>query len=206
MFKPRLKVLGLLAVSLFLTACVGETWQTSYKDVIDPKVARGWHVVAVDVTVPHTLTVSEANTFAPNADIVWRGDPPGDRYQQVDKILTDAIKRGASALKWRRSVKLLITAMQFHALTEKIRAVLSNAGVHNIIFSAQVVDARSGKPLSPVDVIQADLVAYSGEQALEAERQGLTQKVRIEKHVADVIAGWLGIGPDVRGSFSRTGR
>jgi len=206
MIVSRLRFLPLFALTMFLASCAGGSWETSYHDVIDPKVARGWRVVDVDVTVPRSLTVSEANSFAPNADIVWRGDPPGDRYEQIDKILTNALKKGVSGLKGPRPVRLLVTVQQFHAVTEKTRRVLSNAGVHNIIFTAQIVDAKTGAPLSPVDTIKADLVAFSGEQALAAEREGQTQKVRITNHVARVIAGWLGTGPDIRGTFTRSGR
>ncbi len=202
----RRRLIVLLAAPLLLAACAGGKWETNYGDVVDPKAARGWRVVDVDVRVPRSLTVSEANTYAPDADIVWRGDPPGDRYKQVDAIITEAIRRGSAGLKGKRPVRIVATVRQFHALTEKARYGLNNAGVHNIIFTAQVVDARTGKPLTPVDTIKADLVAYSGDQALEAERKGLTQKVRITDHVARVIAGWLGIGPDVRGTFRRTGK
>ena len=67
-------------------------------------------------------------------------------------------------------------------------------------------DARSGAPLSQPDLIKADLVAYVGKEAIEAERKGITQKARIIDHVSKVIAGWLSHTVDVRGTFSRTGR
>ncbi|WP_456390520.1 DUF6778 family protein [Profundibacter sp.] len=195
-----------LAGALGLAGCSGSKWQTNYADVIDPAVAKGWRVVAVDVTVPRSLTVSEANSFAPNADIVWREYPYTDRYEQVDAIITAAAKRGAADLQGKRKVKLLITVQQFHALSEKARAVLQNSGVHDITFTAQVVDAATNTPVSPPDLIKADLVAFVGDQAVAAEKQGLTQKVRITDHVAAVIAGWLGTGDDMRGSFNRNGR
>jgi len=195
-----------LAGALTLTGCGGSKWQTNYADVIDPAVAKGWRVVAVDVTVPRSLTVSEANSFAPDADIVWREVPYGDRYEQVDALITAAATRGAADLQGEREVKLLITMLQFHALSEKARAVLQNSGVHDITFTAQVVDAKTDMPISPPDLIKADLVAFVGDQAVAAEKQGLSQKVRISSHVAAVIAGWLGTGEDVRGSFKRNGR
>lgn len=196
----------MLAATLGLAACSGSKWQTNYADVIDPAVAKGWRVVAVDVTVPRTLTVSEANSFAPNADIVWREYPYADRYEQVDAIITTAATRGVADLQGKREVKLLITVQQFHALSEKARAVLQNSGVHDISFTAQVVDAQTNTPLLEPDLIKADLVAFVGDQAVAAEKQGLSQKVRITSHVATVIAGWLGTGEDVRGSFKRNGR
>lgn len=207
MFYSKLLTPILLAGALLLSAC-GAKWETTYPDDINPAVSKGWRVVAVDVRVPTSLSVSEANTYAPDADIVWREDPygKGSRYQQVDAIITEAAKRGAKVLRGSKPVKLVIVMQQFHALSEKARYGLNNAGVHNIIFTAQVFDARTGKPLTNPDLIKADLVAYVGEQAIEAERKGLTQKVRIIDHVSKVIKGWLSHTVDVRGKFSRSGR
>jgi len=117
----RRRLIVLLAAPLLLAACAGGKWETDYGDVIDPKAARSWRVVDVDVRVPRSLTVSEANTYAPDADIVWRGDPPGDRYKQVDAILTEAIRRGSAGLRGKRPVRIVATVKQFHALTEKAR-------------------------------------------------------------------------------------
>jgi hypothetical protein len=196
-----------LAVTLVLGACTSSgQWQTSYNDVINPAVSKNWRVVKVDVRVPETLSVSEKNSYAPNADIVWREDMFGNRHDQVDAIITNAARRGAKTLRGKRKVKLLITMIRFHALSEKARALLSNSGVHDIAFTAQVVDAKTGKALSPVDTIRADLAAFTGVEADVAEKHGQTQKLRITNHVKNVIAGWLGHGKDVRGTFKRIGR
>jgi len=198
----------LIAAAAVALASCGQSWKTDYSDVIDPAVSRGWRVTAVNVTVPRTLTVSERETYAPDADIVWREDElgPTDRYQQVDAIMTDAIRRGSSGLRGSKPVQINATVSQFHALTNKTRQRLENSGIHNIVFSAQVVDARTGAPLSPVDEIFAEFPAYTGSQARAAMVQGQTQKVRITDHVASVVSGWLGTGPDVRRTFTRSGR
>lgn len=201
------KILLIVAAALTLASC-GQSWKTDYADVIDPAVSRGWRVTAVNVTVPRTLTVSEEESYTPDADIVWREDElgPTDRYQQVDAIMTNAIKRGASGLRGSRPVHLNATVAQFHALSNKTRQRLENSGIHNIVFDAQVVDARTGAPLSPVDRVYAEFPALAGSEARAAMAQGQTQKVRITNHVAAVTAGWLGSGPDVRQTFSRLGR
>lgn len=206
MNKSTTIVALLLASAMGLSACGNAKWSTNYAEVIDPEVAKTWQVSLVDVTVPRTLTVSEANSYAPNADIVWREYPYGDRYDQVDAIITTAAERGAADLVGTRKVRLEITLQQFHALSEKTRAVLQHSGVHDITFTVQVFDIETNTPLSPIDLIKADLVAFVGDEAVEAEKQGLTQKVRITSHVAAVIAGWLGTGEDVRGTFKRNGR
>lgn len=184
---------------------LGATWTTNYSDAIDPATARGWRVVDVDVQVPRSLTVSEANTYAPEADIVWRGEPRGDRYAQVDRIITEAATAGVADLRGPRPVRLVVVLDTFHALTERARYGLGHSGVHNIRFGAKIVDARTGADLVPFEPIDADLLAYVGDQAIEAEARGETQRVRIVKHVKGTIAGWVGTGPDVRGSFERAG-
>ena len=41
----------------------------------------------IHVVAPTTLKVSEGNTYYPNADIVWREDSPGNRYEQVSGLI-----------------------------------------------------------------------------------------------------------------------
>ncbi|WP_245848373.1 DUF6778 family protein [Actibacterium ureilyticum] len=202
----KILVIG-VTLGTVLAGCTefGGTWRTHYSDVIDPAVSRTWRVVDVDVRVPETLTVSEANTYAPRADIVWRGEPRGNRYEQVDRIMTEAATAGVRDLRGSRPVRLVIVMSTFHALTERARYGLDHTGVHNIRFAAQIFDARTGAPLTPTDAIDADLIGYVGDDAIEAEARGETQRVRIVKHVTETIAGWVGSGPDVRGSFNRGG-
>lgn len=223
MSKPKFftsfAVIGILALS----AC-SHSWKTDYGDIVDPELSKNWNIAAVDVQVPDSLTVSEANRYAPSADIVWREDSlAGEtdrekiaaiRRQQVDAIITKAVWRGTkasfgkygSALHGKQPVILLITMQQFHALSQKARLKLNRSGVHNITFTAQFIDQRTGAELTTAERIDADLFAYVGDQAHNAVAQGQTQKVRISNHVADVIAGWLGHGRDVRSSFARRGR
>jgi hypothetical protein len=42
----------------------------------------------IKVNVSRELRVSEAELYYPVADIVWRGDVRGDRYEQVSAILS----------------------------------------------------------------------------------------------------------------------
>lgn len=200
----RAALVGLSA--LFLSACVGGggNFKTEYNP-LPASTTSGWRLADVRVTVPKTLTVSEAKSLLPNADIVWREDPLGDRYAQVAKIMDDAITRGAQGLRGSRPVFIDVTVTRFHALTFEAEQRGSNWGVHNIKFTAQVVDARTGEVLLPATDIRAELPALSGNQMREARRQGVTQKSMITNHVAKTVAGWLGIGPDNRTSFSRQG-
>ena len=200
----RSTLLGLSA--LLMSACVGGggKFETDYTPV-PADLAKSWRLAEVRVSVPKTLVVSEAKTLLPKADIVWREDPLGDRHAQVGKIIQAAVLRGAQGLRGSRPVIIDITVTRFHALT--FEAELSNHdwGVHNIDLVAQVVDARSGAVLLPATKIRAETPAWSGERMKAARRKGITQKSMITNHVAATIAGWLGLGPDNRGSFTRQG-
>ncbi|WP_424970309.1 DUF6778 family protein [Dinoroseobacter sp. S76] len=199
-------ILSLFLSLVLLSAC--SSWQTSYDAPVPVETSQNWRLGDVVVTVPETLTVSEDNVYLPDADIVWREDPLGDssRYAQVAEIIETAVTRGASGLSGSTPVRIKVTVGTFHALTEIARYGLSSSGVHNITYAMQVFDMRSGAALTDAETIQADLVALVGDQALEAEAQGITQKVRITDHIAKVTAGYLGIGPDMRSEFARVGR
>lgn len=199
----RAALLGLTAT--FLSACVGGgSFKTEY-DPVPAALAGSWRLAEVRVTVPRTLQVSEAKTLLPDADIVWREDPMGDRYDQVGKIMQTAVLRGAQGLRGARPVIIDVTVTRFHALTFEAELSNSDWGVHNVDFTAQVVDARTGEVLLAPTLIRAETPAWSGARMREARLRGITQKSMITNHVAATVAGWLGLGPDNRGSFSRQG-
>jgi hypothetical protein len=188
-----------------LSGCVGGTFRTYFADPVASGISGGWRVVDVAVNVPQTLVVSEAQTLLPTADIVWREDPPGDRYAQVAAIMTEAARQGAAGLRGSRPVRLSLTMTRFHALTFEAETRLANAGVHNIDFVAQVTDANTGEVLAGPEAIEAALPALSGPTMIAARARGETQKSQITAHVRQTIAAWLGAGPDNRGEFSRSG-
>lgn len=199
----RFALLG--AGTLLLSACVGGArFKTEY-DRLSPEVTRTWRLQDVRVTVPRSLVVSEAKTLLPDADIVWREDPMGDRYAQVARIMDDAVTQGAQGLRGSRPVFIDVTVTRFHALTFEAEQRGQSWGVHNIKFDARVVDARTGLVLLPSTPIRAELPALSGQQMRDARQKGITQKSMITAHVAKTVAGWLGTGPDNRSEFSRQG-
>jgi hypothetical protein len=201
----RVMILGSIGVVGGLSGCVGGTFRTYFANPVAANVSAGWRVADIAVTVPTDLVVSEAKTLLPTADIVWREDPPGDRYAQVDAIVTEAARQGAAGLRGSRPVRLSLTVTRFHALTFEAETRLSNSGVHNVDFVAQVTDARTGEVLAGPDTIEAALPALSGDQMRAARARGETQKSQITAHVRQTIAAWLGAGPDNRGEFSRSG-
>ncbi len=195
----------LLAAALLMTAGCGGGFRTAYDAPVPAEVSQGWRLADVTVSVPDTLAVSEEKALLPRADIVWREDPEGDRRAQVAAILDGAVRQGATGLGGSQGVIIALTVSRFHALTFEAETRLQNAGVHDIEFTATITDAATGAVLKGPDRIEASLPALAGVQMAEARARGDSQKSQITAHVARVIAGWLGTGPDPRGKFSRLG-
>lgn len=194
----------LLALPLLLAAC-GGTWKTDYGEPLDGAVSKSWRVSQINVTVPDRLTVSNQNTFYPNADIVWHGDPPGDRRAQVQKIVQDAARTATSGLRGGTPVVMNLTLEQFHGVSPITLAQAPEA-VYNMQFTGQIVDARSGAALTAPTYIFADAPALVGEAGVYAAQFGPSQTEQVTDHLVATFRGWLGIGPDIRGSFSSLGR
>ncbi|UOA27027.1 DUF6778 family protein [Pseudosulfitobacter sp. DSM 107133] len=153
----------------------------------EPSIAAtpALHITQINVDVPQSLKVSEANRYYPSGDIVWREDPMGDRHTQVKAIFEAAMQQGAQSISGDYPVILDITVSRFHALTEKARYTVG--GVHSIAFTMQLRDATTGALLGEPHQVKADLKAFGGQRAIEAEARGETQKVRITAHLAEVL-------------------
>jgi len=184
---PKLMLLALLLVAACSNSVSGlfGTLTTGPQNTVDVTQLPSMRVVGLIVAVPRTLVVSEANTYKPVGDIVWREDPFGDRYQQVQTIFEDAISTGVATMNGDLPVVVHIEVRRFHALTQRTR--YSIGGVHEISFLLEVTNGKTGEVIIPAYVVNANLPAFGGEQALAAERVGLTQKVRISEHLAAVI-------------------
>ena len=198
------KRIALLPVFLLLAAC-GTNWEVSYDQGLSPEVTRGWRLADVVAVVPENLRVSHSNTFAPNADIVWHGEPFGDRKAQVAAIMTEAVSAGAAELQGSRRVTITVRVEKFHGVTP-IAVAKAPSAVHNIRYVIQVIDTATGAPLTEPQLIEADLEAYVGAAAIAAAINGDTQRNRIVLHLAAVTRGWLGYGPDQRRKFTALGR
>lgn len=187
-----------------LSGC-SRNWTVDHGLPLDPAVAKTWNVTDVQTFIPADLTVSNANTFAPNADIVWHGEPFGNRATQVARILKEGIEQGSANLNGPRPVIITASLREFHAVTPTAVSQAPGA-VHNIRYNSQVVDAKTGAPLIEPVSITADLEAYVQAAAVTAAIDGNTQRNRIVNHLARVTASWLGTGPDQRREFRSIGR
>jgi len=142
-------------------------------------------IAEMRIAVPGELRVSEANVYYPIADIVWRGDPMGDRHEQVLDTFANSFQRGTAGLEGVQPVSVDVEVTRFHSLTEKARYTVG--GVHSIRFDLTVRDATTGAVIVPTRKVVADLPALGGRAAIAAGGTGVTQKTRISDHLAVVI-------------------
>ncbi len=142
-------------------------------------------IVDFKVDVPTSLRVSEANMYYPLGDIVWRGDPLGNRYEQVRAIFQDSLRLSSSKLTGDVPVAVEVTVKRFHSLTEKTRYTVG--GVHSITFDLTIRHAVTGQTLLNNKTVKADMKGFGGVRAIEAESRGHTQKYRITQHLARVF-------------------
>lgn len=188
----RYRIVTALILSLGLSAC--SSYDIATRNTVSDDSARGSAAVvtlpAIDVVdtkiiVPRSLQVSEANSYYPVGDIVWRGDAFGDRHAQIEAILGESMALARSGHSGSVPAVVEIELRRFHSITEKTR--FSVGGVHSIRFNLTLRDPKTGAALAPTREIRADLKEYGGDRAMQAERQGLTQKLRVTRHLANVL-------------------
>jgi hypothetical protein len=176
----------LIAIALVLTlaACDDFGQTASRYDGPYPTIAMR----SLNVVVPDTLKVSEENRYYPFADIVWRGEPFGDRRQQIRALFEAGAAQAGSFQGPPANVS--IEVMRFHGVTEKTR--LSIGGTYALTFRLTVTDPRSGAELVPSRVVVANLKAPGGDAAIANDRMGLTEKVHVTRHLAATLRRELG--------------
>lgn len=156
--------------------------------------ATDWRLASVEVEIPEDMPVNTNGDIRvpPSNELVWWGDPEGDRKAQVRALLTDAVSAGAlDALTGTKPVIFRMKVNQFHAMTPRARATPIQLGVHSLNFDFEIVDAATSQILAAEKDVSADLRAFSGTQAILAEQQGQGQKIRIQTRVAQVVRSWL---------------
>lgn len=179
-----------------LTACGSGEVVSSNKTFREPiAIPAGnisnWRVSDVRVVIPETLRVSRhPNTRKPSQEIVWWGEPNGDRKKQVARIMETSVRRGAAGLKGRHGVIIEVQVAMFHALTPKARAN-KLAGRHDLQYFLTVRDAANGSILAKSGLVDSSINAYQGEDATAAVKRGETQKVRITRRIASSVNAWL---------------
>jgi len=204
-----LKMMALGALALGVAGCASLDTVTRNAPLEVPQVAasavqeqRDYSVQAIRFAVPDDLRVSEANSYYPIADIVWRGDPLGNRRDQIAAIFQTSIAAGTADLTGDTAVIVDVTLQRFHSLTERTRYTVG--GVHSIKFDLTIRDAETGAILEGPQRINADLAALGGRAAVRADQTGQGQKVRITTHLTqvfnDLLTGPVGTFPEEAGN------
>lgn len=142
-------------------------------------------IARVHVVVPKALKVSEADRFLPSADIVWRGDPLGDRHQQVADIFAAAASVIAGEAATGRGVTLTLEVTRFHGLTEKARYV--TGGNYAMRFLMTLTDTASGEVLDGPRALNADIKGSGGARAVAEDLAGRTEKVVVTERITEVL-------------------
>lgn len=150
-----------------------------------PVMVRSYDIQNLRFGAIPDIVVSEQESFYPQADVVWRGDPSGPRVAQIGEMFQAAFDRNRSTLNGTTPVDIQITLVRFHGVTDRTR--LSVGGVYNIIFNMTVIDARSGAIIEPARLITGNLNAPGGARGRALIESGQTQKVR----VTDFLTGLL---------------
>ncbi len=146
--------------------------------------AANWTVEEIEIVVPQTLVVSEANTLKPISDIVWREDPIGDRHAQVQAVVFEAMEFALRPLDGARAVTVELEITRFHALTERARYTIG--GEHEVEFLFTVRDVETGEALTGPRYVDLTFRALGGSRAMASERNGIYQRERIQSQ----IIGW----------------
>ena len=186
-----IRIFGIIGLSLGLAGCAGTDLVTRNATLDGPTfgfaivMASQYDVTGIEIDVPRSLKVSEANLFYPIADIVWRGEPRGDRYAQVQAIFTDAFGMGTEMMRSGPKVIVSAKVKRFHAVTEKSRYTIG--GVFNMVYDLTVTSAETGVIIDGPREVKTDVLAAGGSAAIAEEQLGRTQRVVVVEGLRNAI-------------------
>lgn len=160
---------------------------------LDPKFRPGERLVlerdysleSMTFSTLEGITVSEEEIFYPGGDVVWRGDPPGDRLLQIQAMFEEAASRNIAALNGSVPIDIDVVLVRFHGVSN--RTLYTIGGVYHIVFDLTIRAAGTDVALEPTRRVAGQLDAPGGELAARNEAAGQTQKVR----VTDYLTGFL---------------
>ena len=200
--KSPIRVIVSLCFAIGLAACA--TMEPASRGTIDPIPTRGiegqtvalapsagyavqepYRIAGVTIEVPRDLRVSEANLIFPIADIVWRGEPRGNRYIQVENIFNEAFASGTADMTSGRPVLVNLQITRFHCLTEITRETIG--GSHSLRFILTVRDAATGEIIDGPRQVHGDTKGSGGALAIAEENAGLTQRIVVVTRLSDVL-------------------
>lgn len=190
----HVRMVALIAMGSLVSAC--STLDTASRNAAfeAPQAAAtapSLKVEAFQVRVPKSLHASEANLYYPPGDIVWRGEPLGNRHAQVQKIFEDALTRGTAGSNGKVPVLLDVEVHRFHALSEKARYTVG--GNHEFQFVINYLNPETKAPIAEPKKIKTSFKAFGGQRAIHAEQTGNGQRVRITGYLTQFFQKELGL-------------
>ena len=174
------------AALLGLTGCLGGA---GLEGQARPVMNRSYALRGFNFSALEGLTVSESETFYPTADIVWRGDPVGQRIPQIAEMFAQAADRNKTVLNGAVPVDVDVTLVRFHGVTNRTRYTVG--GVYNIVFDMTVRRAGSDQVIEPTRRVVGNLDAPGGDRAGQLDAAGQTQKVRVTDFLTSLLRAQL---------------
>ncbi len=159
---------------------------TSPLEIAETTAAPAYSFQSMSFSAPSDIVVSEGNGFYPNADVVWRGDPIGDRIAQIASIFETSFERAGGSLNGETPINVQVELVRFHGVTERTR--FSVGGNYDMHFFMTVLHAETGEVLQERRFLQFDLGAPGGAAALLLEQSGQTEKVRVTDFLSQTLA------------------
>ena len=156
---------------------------------VRPQMDRSYALRGFNFDVSPDLRISESETFYPNADIVWRGDPIGPRIPQIAAMFEEAARRNRAVLDGSFPVDVDVTLIRFHGVTNRTRYTFG--GVYNVVFEMTVRRAGSDEVIEPRRRVAGDLDAPGGDRAAALDQAGQTQKVRVTDFLTSLLRAQL---------------
>lgn len=190
----RVRMVALVVLGMAVSGCAtvdAPSRNAPFEAPSAAAVTPSMKMVGFEVRVPKTLKVSEANSYYPTGDIVWRGEPLGDRHAQVKRIFDESLGRVAQTSNGKVPVLVDVEVQRFHALTEKTRYTVG--GRHEIRFVMRFLNPETRQPVAEPRSIDATFKGFGGARAIAAERNGITQRKRINDRLTSVMQKELGI-------------
>ncbi|MFO8126546.1 DUF6778 family protein [Yoonia sp.] len=171
---------------LGLTGCVSGL---GIEGTARPQMDRSYALRGFSFAALEGLSVSESETFYPDADIVWRGDPMGPRIPQIAAMFQEAAARTRPVVDDAVPVDVDVTLVRFHGVTNRTRYTVG--GVYNVVFDLTIHRAGFDEVIEPARRVVDNLDAPGGERAGLLEQSGQTQKVRVTDFLTTLLRAQL---------------
>ena len=187
-----LKTVLATALVFFVAGCVNDNGVTRNATLEAPLPSVGeqalpsYTVRNVQIIVPETLSVSEANSIKPVADIVWRGDIGGTRHEQLRVLFEEAARDGAERLRGQVPVVAEMTLTRFHGLTQRTR--YSYQGDYDINFVLVVRNANTGDVIEGPRNVRLVLDSPHPDDVLAMDARGYSERMFVKDYLVGALA------------------